>query len=236
MAATLTIENVTKSYGALTAVDGVDIAFDTDRKYGLIGPNGAGKTTLFDLISGVQRPDEGEIVYDGEPITSAPAHAITERGLARTFQEGDVFDDMTVMENLLAVWPEALDEGVRYGDNLLDRFEMSHTRDQPAGDLSGGQKKVIGLVRTLMTKPEFVLLDEVLAGVNPTLQRTVLDDLDEMHRDGTTFVMIEHDINTIMDFTDYVFALSDGRLIAEGTPEEVRNDEVVLESYLGETA
>jgi branched-chain amino acid transport system ATP-binding protein len=236
MSSTLSIENVTKSYGALTAVDGINIGFETSQKYGLIGPNGAGKTTLFDLISGVQRPDEGEIVYDGTAITTVPAHAITEQGLARTFQEGEVFDDMTVMENLLAVWPGALEEGVRYGDNLLDRFEMDHTRDQPAGDLSGGQKKVIGLARTLMTKPEFVLLDEVLAGVNPTLQRTVLDDLDEMHRDGTTFVMIEHDINTIMEFTDYVFALSDGRLIAEGTPEEVRNNEIVLESYLGETA
>jgi len=236
MGATLSIENVTKRYGALTAVDDIDIQFEPTRKYGLIGPNGAGKTTLFDLISGVQRPDEGDIVYDGTTITNAPPHAITERGLARTFQEGDVFDDMTVMENLLAAWPGSLSEGVTHGDALLEQFEMAHTRDQPAGDLSGGQQKVIGLVRTLMTQPEFVLLDEVLAGVNPTLQRSVLSDLDEMHDDGTTFVMIEHDINTIMEFTDYVFALSDGRLIAEGTPREVRTDDVVLESYLGETA
>ncbi|MFC7131540.1 MULTISPECIES: ABC transporter ATP-binding protein [Salinibaculum] len=236
MSPTLSIENVTKRYGALTAVDSVDIRFESDRKYGLIGPNGAGKTTLFDLISGVQRPDEGEVVYDGTPITTVPAHEITERGLARTFQEGDVFDDMTVIENLLAAWPGRLEEGVRTGDGLLEQFEMAHTRDQPAGDLSGGQKKVIGLVRTLMTRPEFVLLDEVLAGVNPTLQQTVLDDLDDMHESGTTFVMIEHDINAIMEFTDYVFALSEGQLIAEGTPEEVRNDETVLASYLGETA
>jgi branched-chain amino acid transport system ATP-binding protein len=236
MAAKLSLEGVTKRYGALTAVDELDIEFGTTKKYGLIGPNGAGKTTLFDLISGVQRPDEGEIIYDGTPITNDPPHTITERGLAKTFQEGEVFDDMSVIENLLAAWSGALHDGVTYGEALLEQFEMMHVRDLRAGDLSGGQTKVIGLVRTLMTQPEFVLLDEVLAGVNPTLQRTILADLDDMHEDGVTFVMIEHDINAIMEFTDYVFALSDGRLIAEGTPEEVRNDEVVLESYLGESA
>ncbi len=236
MSGDLEIENLTKRYGALTAIEDVGLAFEAGRKYGLIGPNGAGKTTLFDLISALQSPDEGDIRYDSVSITGATPHEITELGLARTFQEGAVFDNITVIENCLAAYPGDLTDGVSLADDLLDTFEMAPIRDQLAGDVSGGQKKVVGLIRTLMTQPDFVLLDEVLAGVNPTLQQTVLEKLDGMQDDGTTFVMIEHDINTIMSFTEYVFVLSEGRLIAEGTPDTVRNDEAVLRSYLGETA
>jgi len=236
MSRELKLGDLTKRYGALTAIEDVDMVFEAGRKYGLIGPNGAGKTTLFDLVSAVQSPDEGEILYGGEPITDATPHEITELGLARTFQEGAVFDELTVIENCLAAYPGDLAEGVSLADDLLETFEMAHIRDHPAGDVSGGQQKAVGLVRTLMTRPDFVLLDEVLAGVNPTLQRTVLDKLDGLHDDGTTFVMIEHDIDTIMSFTNYVYVLSEGRLIAEGPPETVRNDETVLRSYLGETA
>lgn len=235
MTAKLTVENVSKRYGALTAIDEVDMQFQSGRKYGLIGPNGAGKTTLFDLISGAQGPDEGTIRYDGDSLIGNPPHAIANRGIARTFQEGEVFDEMTVLENCLAAFPGNLHDGVDIAEELLSRFEIAHTRDQPAGELSGGQKKIVGLARTLMTQPDLVLLDEVLAGVNPTLQQTVLEYLEGMNEDGVTFIMIEHDINTIMEFTNYVFSLSEGRVIAEGTPEEVRSDEAVLQAYLGDT-
>ncbi len=246
------IEHVSKSFGGLHAVR--DVSFEVARGSitGLIGPNGAGKTTLFNIVAGLLRPDSGRIFLDGEDITGQPPHKLFHKGLLRTFQVPHEFGRMTVRENLLVVPPGQRGESLfqswlRWGrvrqedarilekvDEVLDFLELSHVADELAGNLSGGQKKLLDLGRTMMTDAKVVLLDEPGAGVNRTLLGKISQSIQRLHRErGYTFCLIEHDMDLISELCDPVFVMANGELIASGQMRDLRNNEQVREAYLG---
>lgn len=248
----LSIQGLVKDFGGLRAVN--HCTFDVHRGSitGLIGPNGAGKTTLFSLISGFHRPDSGRVYLQGEDITGLPPHLVFRKGLSRTFQIPREHKSMTVTENLMLVpkgqigerfWNPVLRPGaVRAQERelrvkareVLEFVELTHMADQPAGAMSGGQKKLLELARTLMADPVMVLLDEPAAGVNPTLMGKIREKIVQLNRErGITFLLIEHDMPLVMDLCNPVVVMNQGAKLIEGPPELVRNDPQVLEAYLG---
>jgi branched-chain amino acid transport system ATP-binding protein len=248
----LRVENVSKDFGGLRAVNICTFEVARGSITALIGPNGAGKTTLFGLISGFHRPDRGRIYLDGEDVTGMPPHQIFRRGLCRTFQIPREHKSMTVLENLMLVPPNQL--GERFWNPLLrpravgrqereirdkahevlDFLTLRHLEHDYAGTLSGGQKKLLELARTLMADPSIILLDEPAAGVNPTLMARILEKIEQLNAErGITFLLIEHDIPLVMGLCDPVIVLNHGTKLAEGSPDVVRSDARVLEAYLG---
>ncbi|GAB3310652.1 ABC transporter ATP-binding protein [Haloplanus rallus] len=228
----LEIESIRKEYGSLVAVD--DVSFDVERGQilGLIGPNGAGKSTLFDLITGVQTPDGGTVNYDGQDITGNSLERNVELGLVRTFQQTRVLGQMTVRENLL-VASQLSDQPRERADELLDVIELTEKSDILAEGLSFGQQKLISISQALMLDPEIILLDEPLAGVNPTMENKILDLIHEMHDEGTTFVFVEHDMDVIMSECEDIVVMNSGRLLTRGPPKQIQNDDRVIEAYFG---
>lgn len=246
----LVLEDVTKSFGGVMAVDSCSFGVPPGSITGLIGPNGAGKTTTFNLVTGVFRPDAGSIRYGGENIIGVTPDQIARKGLVRTFQIPRVFARMTVWENLMFAAPEQADESVwqalvpriwqaqeralsRRAWDVLAFIGLDHLRDDYAGSLSGGQRKLLELARVLMMDPRLILLDEPMAGVNPTLARSLIDRIEELNERGITFLIIEHDIDMIMNLCDHIVVMHHGRRLAAGDPETVRNDPRVLDAYLG---
>ena len=228
----LEIESIRKEYGSLVAVD--DISFDVERGQilGLIGPNGAGKSTLFDLITGVQSPDDGTIHYDGQDITGNSLERNVELGLVRTFQQTRVLGQMTVRENLL-VASQLSNQPHERADELLDVIDLTEKSDILAEGLSFGQQKLISISQALMLDPEIILLDEPLAGVNPTMENKILDLIHEMHDEGTTFVFVEHDMDVIMSECEDIVVMNSGQLLTRGPPTQIQNDDRVIEAYFG---
>lgn len=248
----ITVENVSKHFGGIRAVNGATLKIETGSITGLIGPNGAGKTTLFNVIAGHYAPTSGRILLDGEDISGLAPHALFNKGLLRTFQIAHEFSTLTVRENLMMVPPrqagESLiqawtqpskvrreEEAVRAkADEVIEFLEISHVADELAGNLSGGQKKLLELGRTMMVDAKIVFLDEVGAGVNRTLLGTIGDAILRLNKEkGYTFCMIEHDMEFISRLCDPVICMAEGRVLAEGTAEEVKNNEEVIEAYLG---
>lgn len=248
----ITVENVSKHFGGIRAVNGASLKIETGSITGLIGPNGAGKTTLFNVIAGHYAPTSGRILLDGEDISGLPPHALFNKGLLRTFQIAHEFSTLTVRENLMMVPPRqagesliqawtqpskvrAEEEAVRAkADEVIEFLEISHVADELAGNLSGGQKKLLELGRTMMVDAKIVFLDEVGAGVNRTLLGTIGDAILRLNKEkGYTFCMIEHDMEFISRLCDPVICMAEGRVLAEGTAEEVKNNEEVIEAYLG---
>lgn len=248
----LNVEGVYKSFGGLMAV--CDCSFKVERGSitGLIGPNGAGKTTLFNIIAGRYKPDRGRISFKDQEIAGLPPHRIFHQKLYRTFQITREFAQMTVLENLMLMPEDQIGENIwntwfRAGTvkkqehqlmekarEVLDFVELGDLRNEYAGSLSGGQKKLLELGRSLMADPEMVLLDEPGAGVNPTLMKKLVDNIRRLRDEkNITFLLIEHNMDLIMELCDPIIVMSEGRKLAEGTPEEVRNNEQVLEAYLG---
>jgi branched-chain amino acid transport system ATP-binding protein len=250
----LRVRDLEKSFGGITAVDGVSFDVAQGTMTGLIGPNGAGKSTTFDLITGVQAPDNGRVVFDGTDITGNRPYQNTNRGLVRTFQIARELDEMTVLENVMlapqnqlgeelwrSVLPGARDGVVAQETELreeawetLEFFEIDHLAEEYAGSLSGGQRKLLEMARVLMTDPDMVLLDEPLAGVNPTLEEKLLERLHELRDEGYTFLLVEHDMDIIMNNCDPLIVMHQGQLLTAGSPAEVQNDERVLDAYFGE--
>ncbi|MFB6132308.1 MAG: ABC transporter ATP-binding protein [Halanaeroarchaeum sp.] len=246
----LTVDGMKKRFGGIVALDGVSLEV-TEGITGLIGPNGAGKTTLFNCITGFLEPDAGRVRFDGEDITGNPPATLAQKGLVRTFQIPRELENMTVRENLLLATPDqngerltgtwrrgdafAADErrARRRAEETAEFFELEHLLDEPAGNLSGGQRKLLEIARALLTDPKLVLLDEPMAGVNPSLEKKILDRVHDLESRGYAFVLIEHDIDVIMEHSDRVIVLHQGTLLTEGTPEEVKNDERVIDAYLG---
>jgi branched-chain amino acid transport system ATP-binding protein len=246
----LDVSGLRKSFGGVTALDGVDLTVEPGIT-GLIGPNGAGKTTLFDCVTGVLSPDAGTVHFLGEDVTGAPPSAVAEAGLVRTFQIPRELGKMTVRENLQLAptaqsgerltntWLRdedfAADERRvrRRAVEMAEFLELDHLLDERASNLSGGQRKLLELARVLLTDPDVVLLDEPLAGVNPTLERKILDRIDDLESQGYSFLFIEHDIDTIMETCETVVVLHQGAVLTKGDPEAVRTDERVIEAYLG---
>ena len=249
----LSVRNLGKTFGGITAVDGVSFEVQPGTITGLIGPNGAGKSTTFNLITGVHNPDGGRITFDGTNITGMQPDQIARRGLVRSFQIARELEEMTVMENVMlapkdqageTLW-RSVTPGARSGVlgqerelrerawETLEFFEIDHLAGEYAGNLSGGQRKLLEMARVLMTDPEMVLLDEPLAGVNPTLEQKLLERLHDLKADGYTFLLVEHDMEVVMNNCEPIVVMHQGRLLAEGDAETIQNDERVLEAYLG---
>ena len=239
-------------FGGIRAVDGVSLTIDGGRITGLIGPNGAGKTTLFNVIAGVYRPTSGSVFLDGENVTGLKPHELCAMGMLRTFQIAQEFPTLTVRENLMMVpsgqsgenllgaWlrPELVrseEERVRAkADEVIEFLEIKQVAGELAGNLSGGQKKLLELGRTMMVDAKIVLLDEVGAGVNRTLLKTLGDAILRLQRErGYTFCMIEHDMDFISRLCDPVIVMAEGAVLAQGSAEEVKADEQVVTAYLG---
>jgi branched-chain amino acid transport system ATP-binding protein len=250
--AKITVENVHKHFGGLRAVDGASLTIETGSITGLIGPNGAGKTTLFNVIAGLYKPTSGRVLLDGEEITGLTPHELFAKGVLRTFQIAHEFSTLTVRDNLMMVPPGQAGESLVHAwlhparvrqqeqeiraraDEVLDFLQISHVADELAGNLSGGQKKLLELGRTMMVDAKIVFLDEVGAGVNRTLLNTIGDAIIRLNKErGYTFCMIEHDMDFIGRLCNPVICMAEGKVLAEGTAEEVKNNEEVIEAYLG---
>lgn len=226
--------DLTKQFGGLVANDRISLSVERGEIRGIIGPNGSGKTTFFDTLTGFESPDSGRVVYDGDDITGWKPFRIARQGLGRTFQIVQPFREMTVRENLLAVPTEETSTArERRADEILESLELSAVAGNPAGEVSGGQQKLLELARLLMLNLDCVLLDEPTAGVNPVLQDRILSHIRELNREGITFVIIEHDMSVMQDFVDTVTVFNQGQIIAEGPFSEVENDPQVREAYLG---
>ena len=248
----IVVENLSKHFGGIKAVNDVSLSIAPGTITGLIGPNGAGKTTLFNVIAGLHAPTTGRVLLDGEDITGLPPHELFVRGMLRTFQIAHEFSTLTVRENLMLVPGGQSGEGLvdawlrpgkvraeevglrRKADEVIDFLQISQVADELAGNLSGGQKKLLELGRTMMVDAKIVFLDEVGAGVNRTLLRTVGDAILRLNRErGYTFCMIEHDMEFISRLCDAVIVMAEGAVLATGTAEDVRANDEVIEAYLG---
>jgi branched-chain amino acid transport system ATP-binding protein len=246
------VEDIYKLFGGIHAVDGASLVIDGGSITGLIGPNGAGKTTLFNVIAGLFKPTSGRVLLDGEDITGLPPHELFAKGLLRTFQIAHEFSTLTVRENLMMVpghqagesliqtWTNPAnvreqEEEIRIKANEVISFlEISHVADEYAGNLSGGQKKLLELGRTMMVDAKIVFLDEVGAGVNRTLLRTIGDAIKRLNEErGYTFCMIEHDMEFIGRLCEPVICMAEGKVLAQGSIDEIKNNEEVIEAYLG---
>ncbi|MEM7424954.1 MAG: ABC transporter ATP-binding protein [Pseudomonadota bacterium] len=246
------IDDVHLHFGGIRAVDGASFSIDQGSITGLIGPNGAGKTTLFNVIAGHYRPTSGHVYLDGDEITGLEPHDLFKRGLLRTFQIAHEFSSLTVRENLMMVpgnqsgenlvdaWlrpskVRAEEEQVRAkADEVIEFLQISQVADELAGNLSGGQKKLLELGRTMMVDAKIVFLDEVGAGVNRTLLGTITDSILRLQKErGYTFCVIEHDMDMIKKLCDPVVCMAEGKVLAQGTAEEVMSNEQVIEAYLG---
>ena len=246
------VTDLHKHFGGVHAVDGASVEIGTGTITGLIGPNGAGKTTLFNVIAGAFPPTSGKVELDGEDITGLPAHELFHKGLLRTFQIAHEFSSLSVRDNLMMVPPDqpgeslwgawfkgsavrASEKRIRdKADEVLDFLGLTHLVDERAGNLSGGQKKLLELGRTMMVDAKIVFLDEVGAGVNRTLLNTIGDAILRLNRErGYTFCMIEHDMAFISRLCDPVIVMAEGKVLVEGPADVVRKDERVIEAYLG---
>ena len=249
----LRVENLEKRFGGIVAVD--DASFEVERGTlsGLIGPNGAGKSTTFNLITGIHKPDAGRVYFEDEDVTGLRPHRLVDRGLVRTFQISRELSGMTVLENMLLAFQDQRGESlwrsvtpglrgavVDQERELLERvwevlelFEIDHLAHEDAANLSGGQRKLLELSRALLTDPEMLLLDEPMAGVNPTLEGKLLDRIHELRSRGYTFLIVEHDMDVIMNNCSTVIVMHQGRVLSEGSPDVIREDERVIEAYLG---
>jgi ABC-type branched-subunit amino acid transport system ATPase component len=248
--AMLEVVDIHKRFGGIQALDGVSLVVQRGSITGLIGPNGSGKTTLFNVISGFYRKDVGEIYLKGERIDELPPDEVARKGLCRTFQISQVPEKMTVLENMLLAPKDQQGESLfgallrkrsvleeerknlERARHLLDFLDLTHMADEYAGNLSGGQKKLLALGRILMADPEIILLDEPAAGVNPTLIKNLMGLIQQLREQGKTFLFVEHNMRVISDICDRVYVLDFGRKIAEGTPQEIQQNREVLEAYL----
>lgn len=248
----LVVDRLEKRFGGNRAVDGASFTVERGSITGLIGPNGAGKTTCFNCIAGSLRPDGGHVTFDGREITGLPPHRVFSRGISRTFQIPQELGRMTVLENVMLVardhpgerlwevclrpWRVRAREGeVReQAREVLRQVALDHLELEPAANLSGGQRKLLELARALMGTPSLLLLDEPSAGVNPTLARRLVDDIRAIQRDrGITVLVIGHDMDVVSRLCDTLIVMTGGRVLIEGSPDEVLNNREVQEAYLG---
>lgn len=248
----LKIENITKRFGGVTAVNSCSLEVKRGTITGLIGPNGAGKTTLFNVITGFYKPDSGRVFFKSEDITGLNPHIIFQKHLFRTFQIAREYKEMTVLENLLLIprrqlgeklwnaWIRSGEVKTQQNDNIqkalkiLEFIELDSKKDIPAKHLSGGEKKLLEIGRMMMVELEMVLLDEPGSGVPPLLQNKIMDHIKRLSREhGYTLFIVEHDMDIIMNVCETIIVMSDGTTLAQGTPDEIKSNQTVIEAYLG---
>jgi neutral amino acid transport system ATP-binding protein len=251
----LAAEGVVKYFGGVRAVNGATMDVREGSITALIGPNGAGKTTFFNVLTGFYKGDAGAVQFGGRQIIRRSPSAIARLGMVRTFQITKALSRMPVIDNMMLAAPEQPGErlinvvfrpgAVRRRERevreqameMLEVFDLAKLADKYAGTLSGGQRKLLELARALMTKPRMLLLDEPMAGINPTLGRRLLEHMRQLReQEGVTFLFIEHDMEVVMGHSDRVIVMAEGRVIADGEPQEVRSDQAVIDAYLGGAA
>jgi neutral amino acid transport system ATP-binding protein len=250
--AILAVDDLVRSFGGIQAVDGATFDVGRGSITALIGPNGAGKTTLFNVVTGFYRGERGNVTFDHASIFGRPPYAIARRGMVRTFQITKALARMPVIDNMMLAAPDQPGEKLRnvvfrarvarrrerevrdHAMELLQVFDLERLADEYAGTLSGGQRKLLELARALMTEPRMLLLDEPMAGINPTLGRRLLEHMHRLRDEqGVTFLFIEHDMDVVMEHAEKVIVMADGRVIASGPPKEIRQDQRVIDAYLG---
>ena len=247
----LAVDGLRRTFGELVAVDGVSFDVERGEIVGMIGPNGAGKTTTFNCVSGVLPGDAGTVTFEGADVTDAAPYDLARRGLVRTFQQSRELETLTVADNMLLPAPdhpgerawhavgqtaashEREQEARTRAMDLLETFDLDEMVEEYAGTLSGGQRKLLEVARALMLDPSLLLLDEPFAGVNPTLTREIVTHLEALNDDGLTLLIIEHELETLTDLVDRLVVLADRRVLATGTPEEIMDNEEVIDAYLG---
>jgi neutral amino acid transport system ATP-binding protein len=251
----LEIEGVVKRFGGIRAVDGATMKVRERAITALIGPNGAGKTTLFNVVTGFYPGDRGSVTFDGRQVFGQAPYEIARKGMVRTFQITKALAAMPVIDNMMLAAPEQPGERFRnlivrpgavrahekevraQAMELLELFNLTNLADDYAGTLSGGQRKLLELARALMARPKLLLLDEPMAGINPVLGKRLLDHMQRLRQqEGVTFLFIEHDMEVVMNHSDRVVVMAQGRVIADGEPDEVRADKQVIDAYLGGVA
>lgn len=248
--AILVAQNIRRAFGGLVAVDVEHVEVPRNMITALIGPNGAGKTTFFNLLTGFDTPDTGSTQFNGSEMTGKPAHEVARAGMIRTFQLTKALSRMTVLENLrlgaahqkgesfwrgifAPLWRQQEQEITSKADELLARFNLAHMRNELAGGLSGGQRKLMEMARALMAEPEMVMLDEPMAGVNPALKQSLLEHIKALRSEGRTVLFVEHDMDMVREISDWVIVMAEGRIIAEGTPDDIGANQAVVDAYLG---
>ena len=246
----LTALGVRRNFGGITAVDVDRVEVQRGSITALIGPNGAGKTTFFNLMTGFDKPDAGDWSFDGTSMDGVPPHRMAARGMVRTFQLTKSLTKLPVIENMKlgatnqrgermweglipARWRAQEREIEERADALLKRFRLDHMRDEYAGSLSGGQRKLLEMARALMTNPTLVMLDEPMAGVNPALKQSLNEHVRGLRDEGMTVLFVEHDMDMVHDISDWVVVMAEGRVIAEGTPDDISANQAVIDAYLG---
>ena len=246
----LVADGIVRRFGGLTAVNVDHLEVQRGAITALIGPNGAGKTTCFNLLTGFDKPDEGAWSYNDNPLSGVPPYKIARLGMVRTFQLTKVLSKLTVIENMRlgatgqrgenmfaglipSLWRGQEREITERADELLARFKLDAKREDFAGSLSGGQRKLLEMARALMVEPELVMLDEPMAGVNPALTQSLLGHVKDLREQGMTVLFVEHDMDMVRDISDWVVVMAQGEIIAEGPPLEVMADQRVIDAYLG---
>ena len=246
----LVVKSVSKSFGGLKAVDVKHLEIESGVITALIGPNGAGKTTFFNLLTAFDSIDSGSIELFGKDIVGVASHNLAKQGMVRTFQLTKALSKMTVIDNLklgalhqsgenfikslfTPIWSSQEREIESRADALLDRFNLSHMREEFAGTMSGGQRKLLEMARALMTDPRILMLDEPMAGVNPALTQSLLGHVKSLRDEGRTVIFVEHNMDVVRDISDWVVVMAEGAIIAGGTPDHIRSNQVVIDAYLG---
>ncbi len=245
----LVVDHVTKSFGGLQAVSVDHLEVQRGTITALIGPNGAGKSTFFNQVTGFDKPDSGAWTFEGQSLTGKPAYKIARSGLVRTFQLTKALMRLTALENLmlgatnqtgerflpaiLRSWRGQEREIEQRADELLERFNLARMRDEYAGAMSGGQRKLLEMARALMVHPTMIMLDEPMAGVNPALTQSLLGHIQALRDEGMTIVLVEHDMDVVMGISDWVVCFAEGEVIAEGRPRDIQANQAVIDAYLG---
>ena len=245
----LVADNVTRQFGGLTAVNVEHLEIPRGKITALIGPNGAGKTTLFNLLTGFDKPNTGSWQFEGKNLAGVPSYKVARRGMVRTFQLTKSLNAMTVIENmrlgaqkqvgenlfagLVQMWRSQEARITELADGLLARFKLDAKREDYAGSLSGGQRKLLEMARALMSEPKLIMLDEPMAGVNPALTQSLLEHIKGLKANGTTVLFVEHDMHMVRHISDWVIVMAEGKVVAEGEPGVVMKDQAVIDAYLG---